>query len=258
MKTMIYHITYYDFNKSVYIQFASCNFRCVGCIRKLYRWDHHLDEADQKKLPLNTDTLAIDEFEKLVEKLKSSVGLERACLGGGEPTVDPSFCSIVDVLRKHNIHIAILTNGYLIDKVISCIPKKALIELSIKSIDPKKFEWYTGRDLETVIKNFKLLVDEGRRVVVETILIPGFNDAEDIGELAKFVADLDRSIPMIIDEYVPVPQAPWRRPTVDELRKAYECARRHLDMVIVRSSYPEFFTSRRLGKTYVVYPYPRG
>jgi hypothetical protein len=57
---------------------------------------------------------------------------------------------------------------------------------------------------------------------------------------------------MIIDEYVPVPTAPWRRPTLEELNEARKRAERHLKNVKIRSSY----TMQRLGNVYLVYPKP--
>jgi hypothetical protein len=72
--------------------------------------------------------------------------------------------------------------------------------------------------------------------------------------LAKHVAsDLSEDVPMIIDEYVPVPSAPWRRPTLKELIEAKERSEKHLRKVVVRSSY----TMNRLGKAHLIYPKPR-
>jgi hypothetical protein len=55
---------------------------------------------------------------------------------------------------------------------------------------------------------------------------------------------------MIIDEYVPVPTAPWRRPTYEELVEAKQRAEKHLMNVVLRSSY----TMKFKGKVYLIYP----
>jgi pyruvate-formate lyase-activating enzyme len=256
MKTLIYHITYYDYDKSAYIHFASCNFRCLGCIRNRFTWDHHLYEEGVVKgvESLGLRMLSLEEFRKIIEGVEREMGLERAVLGGGEPTIDPAFCSIMEVLSGRGLEIALLTNGLLLGKVLNCIPKSCAIELSIKSIRPERFSMYTGRaegDLSVVLENMSLAFQSGLELIVETILIPEFNEARDIELLAEYIAfNLSEDVPMIIDEYVPVPSAPWRRPTLEELTEARKRAEKHLRRVIVRSSY----TMKRLGKIRLVHP----
>jgi len=256
MKTLIYHITYYDYDRSIYIQFAKCNFKCVGCIRNRFSWDHHLyEEKGFRELrKLSIETLSLEEFADIVKNVEKELGLKRAVLGGGEPTIDPAFCNIVKVLSDLGLEIAILTNGYLLHKVLNCIPKGSTVELSVKSIHPKKFAFYTKRsedDLREVLKNMKLVLQSDLKLVIETILIPDFNNAEDVELLAQYIASsLGNYIPMIIDEYVPVPTAPWRRPTYEELVEAKQRAEKHLMNVILRSSY----TMKFKGKVYLIYP----
>jgi pyruvate-formate lyase-activating enzyme len=254
MKTNIFHITYYDNDKSVYIQFIGCNFRCIGCIRRSFKWDHHLpnDELTSLNKP-GIKTLSLEDLEKLLRDVKDSLGLEKAVLGGGEPTVDPAFCKIIKLLSNLNLNVAILTNGYRLGELMEYIPRNCLIELSIKSIDPMKFFTYTGRDLETVLNNFKLILKYGINIIVETILIPGFNDPADIEKLAAYISSYSNDIPLIIDEYIPVPNAPWRRPIVEELRETKELTQKYLKNVIIRSSYPEF-KMKPLGKVRLIYP----
>ncbi|MDK6028357.1 radical SAM protein [Ignisphaera sp. 4213-co] len=257
MRTLIYHITYYDYDKSVYIQFAGCNLRCLGCIRNRYGWDHHLEDTVMENLTTlkQVNTLTIEELRNILTNTKAMLGLKKAVLGGGEPTHDPSFCEVMEVLKSLDLDISILTNGYIIDKVLRCIPTNTVIELSIKSIYPDKYRFYTGGgDLYRVLKNFEIIIDGERRVLVETILIPDFNEAKDIEKLAIHVASYNREIPMIIDEYIPIPTAPWRRPTEAELETAYKLASKHLKHVTVRSSYEKFGTSKKLGNVISLYP----
>jgi len=255
MKTNVFHITYYDNNKSAYIQFIDCNFRCIGCIRKSFKWDHHLSRDELTTLERsNIKTLSLEDLKKLLKNVKASLGLKNAILGGGEPTIDPSFCNIIRLLSDLNINITILTNGYELGKLLECISRECLIELSIKSFDPTKFSIYTGRDLKTVLKNLKLVLEQGRNIVVETIYIPGFNDSADIEKLATYISNYSIDISLIIDEYIPIPNTPWRRPAAEELKEAKRLAQKYLENVIIRSSYPEFEV-KPLGKVYLIYPF---
>lgn len=255
LKTLIHHITYYEYDRSVYIQFLGCNLRCLGCIRKLYIWDHHLGQDELNRLGDATETITLQELEELLVGVKKGYGLDRAILGGGEPTVDPVFCHIMGLLVGLGIDITLLTNGYEVDKVIHCIPKDVVLELSLKSIHPDKFYIYTGGDLEKVLRNLDLVIEKGFRVLIETILIPGLNTAEDIEALAKYISKrFGRDIALVIDEYIPVPRSPWGRPSLEELLDAYTRASLYLDNVIVRSNYPVFKTSERLGNVFTLYP----
>ncbi|MEL9939615.1 MAG: radical SAM protein [Ignisphaera sp.] len=256
VRTRVYHITFYDHDNSAYIQFLGCNLSCLGCIRKRYLWDHHIENIDQAiDAKTAIRTLTLGELEDILRKAVDVLGLRRAVLGGGEPTSDPSFCQIIEILGELGLSISILTNGYELDRVLGCIPPKTLIELSIKSIDSTKYSLYTGGgDLNKVLKNFEMLLNTQLNVVVETILIPQFNDVDDIEKLAMYIAGKDPGIPLIIDEYIPVPQTPWGRPSRESLLDAYRRARKYLHIVIVRSSYPEFHTSKKLGNTLILYP----
>ncbi len=258
MDTQVYHITYYDYTESAYVQFLGCNFKCLGCIRKRFVWDHHLYEDGSSKEVMDGEprTLTLEELEGVIKRVKKEMGLKRVVLGGGEPTIDPAFCSTVKALSDIELEIALLTNGLLLDKVIDCMPKGSTIELSVKSIYPERFSAYTKRDksdLDMVLRNMRLAYQSGFKVIVETVLIPGFNEPQDVEVLAEYVASsLSENVPMIIDEYVPVPSAPWRRPTLKELLEAKERSEEHLRKVLVRSSY----TCDRLSKVYVIYPEP--
>lgn len=257
MKTLVYHITYYDYDKSLYIQFARCNFGCLGCIRKRYLWDHHIyKDSDAGGFEVQRfNTLSLEEFVEIIEKVYVEKGLKKAVLGGGEPTVDPTLCRIIDSLYSYGLEIVVLTNGFLMDRVIGCIPRNNLvIELSIKSLHPEKFSIYTGRrceDLQVVLRNLELVYSNNIDLVIETILIPGFNDIDDVELIAKYIASrLSNDIPLIIDEYVPIPSTPWRKPTLEELVEAKIRAEKYLRKVVIRSSY----TMKPLGNVYQIYP----
>jgi pyruvate formate lyase activating enzyme len=54
---------------------------------------------------------------------------------------------------------------------------------------------------------------------------------EQVEKIAAFVGSVDRTIPFHILGYIPVPGAPWRRPTDDEMNQAVAVAERYLDTV---------------------------
>ena len=62
----------------------------------------------------------------------------------------------------------------------------------------------------------------------ETVLIPGYVNEEEIGRIARFLASVDKEIPLRIDAYWPIASKKWRPPTAREMRKAVEEAERYL------------------------------
>jgi len=116
------------------------------------------------------------------------------------------FYKIINTLYSYGLEIVVLTNDFLIDKIIRCIPKNNLvIELSVENIYPKKFYIYTRRrseDLQVVLRILELVYNNSIDLVIETIFIPKFND-KDVELIARYIATrLGNDIPLIIYEYV--------------------------------------------------------
>jgi pyruvate formate lyase activating enzyme len=64
-----------------------------------------------------------------------------------------------------------------------------------------------------------------------TVFNPDFGGLEQVEKVAAFVGGVDRSIPFHVLGYIPVPDAPWRRPTEEEMGQAVRLAQCHLDTV---------------------------
>lgn len=251
MSTKIFHITFYDYNSSAYIHFLDCNFRCRGCIRRISIWDNHLPPNVRGSLkPLRN--LGIGEFKEIMDLLTHSYGLKHAVLGGGEPTTDSYLPVILSILESLDIRVKLLTNAYSISgEVIGMLARRGFEAIvSIKSINPGRHLDYTGFPLSQVLENFSRMYGFGVNVSVETVLIPGFNDPNDIAGIAKHISSISSRIPLIIDSYVPVPGSPWRRPDMNELEEAEHLSKRYLLNVYCRGR----VISRGIGKVYLVYP----
>lgn len=251
MKTGIHHVTYHGESRSIYVQFRDCNFGCKGCIRRNSPWDLHLPLEELRRLGRirTIDTMSLEEFEGLIEGLDVSC----AVLGGGEPTVDPLLPRIVEVLTRRGVDAVLLTNAWrLSGEYLTELGGAGLREVcvSMKAVTPEVHKFYTGVEVGTVLRNFRELYERGFELRAESIYIPGLVEVEEVERVAKFVASVDVSIPYRIDAYCPVKGAPWREPTVDEVLKAAEAARRHLSDVSFL--HPE--THRPRGVVRCVYP----
>jgi len=229
--TNIYHIAHHHDN-SIYVFFQGCNFQCKGCILKQLIWDCHLNDADQHDLQAIKDLkkLSLNEFRAIVKE----IDVRRAVLGGGEPTLDKELTDIISMLNALDVETHLLTNGYILNEnFIKKLEEAGLSStyVSIKAYDNDIHQFYTGQTNEPVLNNFKLLSKSRIKLMAESILIPGLIEYDEIGRIAKFIASIDPSIPYRIDGFIPINNTPWRAPSPEEVIKASEIAKRHLENV---------------------------
>ena len=95
-------------------------------------------------------------------------------------------------------------------------------------------EWYRrlGSDLETVKRSIVLAAERGH-VEVTTLLVPGDNDSEEeIRSLARWLASVNREIPLHLSRFFPRYQMMDRPPTsVERVYRLADVTREYLSFV---------------------------
>ena len=208
----IYKITYSEKYRRATVHNYGCNFRCRGCTYKL------------KSNPRPERFLPVEEIHECLRQL----GPEAVHFMGGEPTTNPQLPELLAFCKQELGVITRLghTNGSgLITKDLDGT------NVSFKAFDEDVHRAYTGRSVAPNIENFRRLYEAGLEMRASTVFIPDLGGVEQVEEVAAFVADVDRTIPFHILGYIPVPGAPWRQPTEDEMGDAVAAARRYLDRV---------------------------
>ena len=126
----------------------------------------------------------------------------------------------------------LVTNG-----TIEEAPWRELLPLiDAANIDLKGFtlEWYRrlGGDLETVKRSI-VLAAERCHVEVTTLLVPGDNDSEEeIRSLARWLASVNREIPLYLSRFFPRYQMMDRPPTsVERVYRLADVTREYLSFV---------------------------
>jgi len=113
-------------------------------------------------------------------------------LSGGEPTLHLDYIGrLAQSLKEQNIHVALQTSG-LFDldearrKLLCSID---LIYFDIKFLDSDLHQQWTGKDNETILKNFtSLLQERGDSVMPRVPLIPGITATqENLSGIARFL-----------------------------------------------------------------------
>lgn len=150
-----------------------------------------------------------------------------------EPLVSYEYVrDCAGLVREQGMVNVLVTNG-----TIEEGPWRALLPLiNAANIDLKGFTpaWYRrlGGDLETVKRSIALAAEQCH-VEVTTLLVTGENDsAEEIRELAQWLASISPEIPLHLSRFFPRYQMTDRPPTpVEQVYRLAEAAREYLSHV---------------------------
>jgi pyruvate formate lyase activating enzyme len=134
--------------------------------------------------------------------------------------------------QAEGIDLVMVTNGQILEKPLSDLLKivKAM-NIDLKSMSSEYYKKTLKGSLKTT-KNTIEKASEKIHVEVTNLLIQGDNDTE-IEELAKYLASINKAIPLHISRYFPN-QYYQKPPTpIETLKKAYEIACKYLYYVYV-------------------------
>ena len=147
---------------------------------------------------------------------------------GGEPTTNPQ---LPDMLAFCKRELGVTTrlghtngSGLVLEDLDGS-------NVSFKAFDDDLHLEYTGRSVAPSLDNFRRSYEAGLEMKASTVFNPDFGGLEQVEKVAAFVGGVDRSIPFHVLGYIPVPDAPWRRPTDEEMQQAVGISQRHLDTV---------------------------
>jgi len=208
----IYKISYSEKFKRANIHNYGCNFNCAWCSYKLHnRW------KPNKFLKVNK-----------IKKVLSGLDIDKVHFVGGELTTSPLLSEIC-VFIKNDLGIYIKighSNGF-------NLPPDSIdaMSVSIKSLSEDFYLRYTGKSNTPVLENFETAYRRGVKVDASSVYIPRLVEHGEIDKIVRFIANLDPEIPYHITGYIPVPGAPWRSPTQNEIEKAKRVAEQYLETV---------------------------
>lgn len=223
----IYKITYSSEFKRASLYNWGCNFRCRGCSYKL-------------RSPYEPGTPFLS-TQRVKETLKR-LDIERVHFLGGEPTMNPDLPELARFAHnKLGAYVKIgHSNG-------SIMPPRDIdaISISIKAYTNAIHVHYTTVPNNDVLTNFAKAYEMGIEMDASSVFIPEYIDSDEIEKIAKLIANVDPKIPYHIIGYVPVPGAPWREPTQEEVERAAKTARKHLSKVTFSCLSPDEFLNLR-------------
>ncbi len=158
-----------------------CNLRCRYCMPEEGICKKHQEEM-----------LTEDEMVRAVEAA-ASLGITKVRITGGEPLVKKNILSICRRVSavKGIREVCLTTNGTLLPELAQLLYEAGVrrINLSIDTLDPKKYEYMTRRQIcGDMLGGFHAALEAGfESVKINTVLIGGFNEDEirSLAELTK-------------------------------------------------------------------------
>jgi len=174
-----------------------CNLRCTYCMPE-----------EGVLLSPKSYIMTYDEIYAIAKTFVDN-GVTKIRLTGGEPLIRKDIPVILKKLATLPVELAITTNAVIVDRFIDTFKTYGIqhINVSLDSLKKEKFTQITRRNyFEKVFKNIQLLVDNGFKVKVNTVLIRGFNDDE-IVDFVQFTKDLPLALRFI--EFMPFEGNKW-------------------------------------------------
>jgi len=252
-KRGLQYFTLSEIEPRVWFMLTGCNFHCKGCFR-----------------PARDGGGTLLTAEETLERM------ERACLNyygkipsvamitGGEPTLDRNYLlGLVKGLKANGFEkIVLMTNGYALgadEDYVHELEEAGLTEahVDLKAFSEDVHRGYTGKSNEPVLRAIEKLNASGIELLVQTVYMPGIVDDAEIEKIAQFLASLNKNIKYRINPFVPIfaYEKVTKRPTLEEMERAYEIASMYLpNAIISRSCYREYPTPPPQKTWITVYP----
>lgn len=217
-------IHFYPESKILSVGSFGCNLKCSFCQNHEISMIGKSEARAQIAKPEDLINIALDLIPE------GNIGIAYTY---NEPLIGYEFVKDCAILaRKNNLKNVVVTNG--------CFCEEPMIELlhyiDALNIDLKGFtdEFYNkiGGDFETV-KNFIKLTSKNCHVEITTLIIPGENDSEEeIRSLSKFIATINKDIPLHISRFFPQYHMKDKKATkVSQIYKLADIARESLNYV---------------------------
>ncbi|RLE44294.1 AmmeMemoRadiSam system radical SAM enzyme [Candidatus Woesearchaeota archaeon] len=196
---------------------AGCNLHCKYC----QNWQ--ISQASPEDIPY---------YNILPEKIVEDA-LKNKCKSISYTYTEPNvfYEYVLDtakIAKNKAVKNVLVTNAYINEKPASELYRYIdAANIDLKSFSDEFYKKICDASLEPVLKTIKLAKKKGVWIEITNLLIPTLNDSPDeIKQLCRWIADLDKNIPLHFSRFFPDYQMLNIQPTpVETLFKAYEIAK---------------------------------
>lgn len=200
-----------------------CNMSCSFCQNY---------EISQNKPP--TEFIDIDKLISLIINIPNNVGI---AFTYNEPFMWYEY--VYDVAKKikeydKNISVVLVTNGFVNKEPLEqTLPFIDAMNIDLKGFTKQYYNEVCGATIESVLETIKIASKQAH-VEITTLMVSDENDSiEEIVEIAKFLASIDKNIPLHLSRYFPKYKMKNPPTLVENMMKAKEEATKYLNYVYV-------------------------
>lgn len=188
------------FKHNLAVFYQSCTFDCLYC----QNW--HYREVD----PDRSDRISAADLAAVANDRTYCV-----CYFGGDPASQmPHALATSRRLAERGVVICWETNGSadprLMDRAVElALSTGGCVKFDLKAHDPALHHALTGADNGQTLENFARAAarfaerPDPPLMIASTLLVPGYVDAQEVGEIARFIARFDPDIPYTLLAFAP-------------------------------------------------------
>lgn len=121
-------------------------------------------------------------------------------ISGGEALSQPDFTlQLLKGLKERGIHTALDTTGFAQEKYVRAVlPYTDLFLYDLKHMSSEQHKAVIGVPNESILKNAKMIAENGGKMQIRVPVIPRFNDSEEnIRRTGEFVRNLGDAVTMV-------------------------------------------------------------
>ena len=224
-KKPLYH--FYPGEKIFSIGFSGCNLKCPFC------QNHSISQSFLSHTPYIKP-------EELLHK-QAATSTFMIAYTYSEPLIAYEYIlNAAQKFKERGVKNVLVTNAYINSKPL----KEMLQYIDALNIDLKAFteESYKklGGSLTPVKESIETAISSGCHVEVTVLVVPEISDNLDMmDEISRYIASLDRSIPLNISRYFPAYKFNAPPTEIEQMNKLYECASKNLDYVYLGNMYSD-------------------
>ena len=217
---------FYPGNLILSVGSFGCNLNCPFC------QNHSIAMAGQKEvetLVVTPETLAREAYEA---RIQGNIGV---AFTYNEPLVGYEFVrDTAKLVHKYGMKNVVVTNGSLSEEAANeILPYIDAYNIDLKGFEQKYYDKLGGK--LGYVKTFIQLAVKHAHVEITTLVVPGENDtSEEIGRLAKWLASIDKDMPLHLTRFFPRRNMKDKEATnVDLLFELQKEAKKYLNRVFV-------------------------
>lgn len=147
-----------------------CNYKCIFCHREgdLYNGRSELEPHHYKVLASGAYKVGVKEYK----------------ITGGEPLIRDDIIEIVRSLKPYSSKVSLTTNGALLETRAEELTESGLhhINVSISTLDEKKFYELTGGNLKLVLRGIDKSLEVGLKTKINVVIL-----RENLNEIEKII-----------------------------------------------------------------------